>query len=121
MRGIRRHARLWVALLAATLSCAPVRPAPVASEQSSADQWLEGSVIYGVVPGLFGTEPLKAVTQKLDYLRSMGVDAVWLPPVNTTNDPGNISYLITDYFALRPDYGTPDDLRQLVHQAHARG
>lgn len=78
-------------------------------------------MVYGVVPTLFGKEPLKAVTARLGQLQAAGVDALWLAPINATDDPSDISYAVTDYRAIRPDFGTDEDLRALVRSAHARG
>jgi glycosidase len=54
-------------------------------------------VVYGVVPPLFGEHPFRAVTAKLDSLREVGIDALWLSPVNETL-PGDFGYAVTDYF-----------------------
>lgn len=83
-------------------------------------EWLRGAVVYGVVPPLFGEQPFKAVTMRLDSLQELGVDALWLSPVNATL-AGDFGYAVTDYFTLRPDYGTHADFKELVRQAHARG
>ncbi len=82
--------------------------------------WVRGAVVYGVVPPLFGTHPFQAVTEKLDYLKDLGIDALWLSPVNTTL-PGDFGYAVTDYLGLRPDYGTGAEFKELIRQAHARG
>lgn len=82
--------------------------------------WIEGAVVYGVIPHRFGRRGFQAVTAKLDYLRSLGVDALWLSPVNSTI-PGDFGYSVTDYFGLRADYGTKRDFRSLVREAHRRG
>jgi cyclomaltodextrinase / maltogenic alpha-amylase / neopullulanase len=77
--------------------------------------------VYGVVPPLFGDPPLRAVTARLDALAALGVDLLWLAPINETDDRGAISYSVTDYWRVREDFGTPDDLRTLVREAHERG
>lgn len=78
--------------------------------------------MYGVVPPLFGEDrPLQAVTARLDALAELGVDLLWLAPVNETDDRGAISYSVTDYWNVRSDFGTADDLRALVREAHERG
>jgi glycosidase len=84
-------------------------------------EWYRSAVVYGVIPPRFGPDPLKAVTARLDALRDLGVDALWLAPIHPTDDPGDVSYSVTDYFAIRADFGTPEDLRTLVREAHARG
>lgn len=83
--------------------------------------WLEGAVFYGVVPPLFGGEPFKAVTAKLDDLKAQGVDAIWLSPIYETDDQSGISYSVTDYKAIRPDFGTQEDFKRLVAESHRRG
>lgn len=88
---------------------------------ASNPEWVRGGVVYGVVPPLFGERPFQAVTEKLDNLRDLGVDALWLSPVNKTLEEGDFGYAVTDYFDVRADYGTKADLKELVAQAHARG
>jgi cyclomaltodextrinase len=80
-----------------------------------------GAVIYGVVPPLFGFRPIRSVTERLDYLRDLGVDYIWLAPITETDDPSQISYAVTDHFKIREDYGTDDEFRTLVREAHKRG
>ncbi|MGA9520307.1 MAG: alpha-amylase family glycosyl hydrolase [Myxococcaceae bacterium] len=92
------------------------------SSPRSGPEWLDGAVIYAVVPPLFGEEkPFRSVTDRLDELQELGVDALWFSPINETDDPSAISYAITNYFNLRSDFGTPDDFRTLVREAKARG
>jgi glycosidase len=110
-------------LAALALGCAAPRlasaPAPASDARAS---WHRSAVVYGVVPPLFGPGvPLREVTARLDALDDLGVDALWLAPVMATDDPGAISYAITDFLAVRPDYGSEADLRVLVREAHARG
>ncbi len=85
-------------------------------------KWLDGAVIYAVVPPLFGAEkPFRSVTERLDELEELGVDALWFSPINETDDPSAISYAVTNYFNLRSDFGTPEDFRALVREAKLRG
>jgi glycosidase len=115
----RPHALLLLALGLACASPAPRLSGSGAALQPRAD--LRGAVVYGVVPPLFGARPLASVTARLDALAELGVDVLWLSPVMDTDDRGAISYATTDYERVRPDYGTPDELRALVREAHARG
>ncbi len=114
----RPAVRSLAALLALALACAgpALRPAGPPATPS-----LHGAVVYGVVPPLFGRRPLHDVAGRLDALAAEGVDILWLAPIMATDDPGEISYATTDYQRIRPDYGTPEDLRELVRGAHARG
>lgn len=82
--------------------------------------WLKGAVTYGAVPTLFGERPLADLTERLDDLQALGIDAVWISPIQATDDLSDISYATTDFRAIRPDFGTPEDLKTLVEQAHER-
>jgi glycosidase len=82
--------------------------------------WIAPATIYGVVPRLFGSPPIPSVTQRLTDLEDLGIAALWLSPINTTI-PQYFGYEVKDYFAVRADYGTLDDVRELVAAAHARG
>ncbi len=82
--------------------------------------WVEGAVVYGVIPRKFGGDGLRDVTARLDDLRDLGVDALWLSPINAAPE-GDFGYAVTDYFDLNPDVGTKADLAELVREAHARG
>ena len=67
-----------------------------------------------------GTGDFQGVISKLDYLQWLGVDCLWLPPFYSSplRDGG---YDIADYTAVLPEFGTIEDFRQLVAEAHARG
>ena len=66
-----------------------------------------------------GIGDLNGVTANLDYLQDLGVSAIWLMPINPS--PSYHKYDITDYYGIDPEYGTPDDFRRLVTEAHQRG
>lgn len=66
-----------------------------------------------------GTGDLQGVTEKLDYLDDLGVEGLWLMPINPS--PSYHGYDVTDYYAVHPDYGTLNDLKTLVSEAHKRG
>jgi glycosidase len=66
-----------------------------------------------------GIGDLNGVTARLDYLKSLGVDGIWLMPINPS--PSYHGYDITDYYAINPQYGTMADFERLLHEAHKRG
>ena len=103
-------------LLALGLFALPLQ----ASERPRAE-WMEGAVVYGVVPPLFGDAPLSDVTARLDDLDALGVDVLWLAPVYETDDLSAISYSVTNPTGVRADFGSLEELRELVREAHARG
>ncbi len=111
-------------LVAGPLACASTptelaSPPPPPAPQIEARHWTDGGVVYGVVPSLFGDPPLQAVTERIDELVELGVDALWLSPVTATTDPDDFGYAVTDYFAVRDDFGTAADMKALVERAHA--
>lgn len=112
-------------LAAAAVAAAVLSPAAPADQVELGTPpppaWLRGAVAYGVVPPLFGDPPLRSVTRRLDDLKELGIDAIWLSPIQPTDDPSMISYGATDLFGIRPDFGNERDLRRLVREAHARG
>ncbi|MCX7512278.1 alpha-amylase family glycosyl hydrolase [Frateuria hangzhouensis] len=65
-----------------------------------------------------GIGDLNGVTAKLDYLKSLGVDGIWLMPINPS--PSYHGYDVTDYRAINPQYGTLADFQRLLAAAHAR-
>ncbi|EHQ2608728.1 alpha,alpha-phosphotrehalase [Salmonella enterica] len=88
--------------------------------------WWQNGVIYQIYPKSFqdttgsGTGDLRGVTQRLDYLQRLGVDAIWLTPFYISPQVDN-GYDIANYTAIDPTYGTLDDFDELVAQAKARG
>lgn len=65
-----------------------------------------------------GIGDLNGVTAKLDYLKELGIGGIWLMPINAS--PSYHGYDTTDYYAVDPEYGTLDDLKKLMKEAHKR-
>lgn len=88
--------------------------------------WWQNGVIYQIYPKSFqdttgsGTGDLRGVMQRLDYLQTLGVDAIWLTPFYISPQVDN-GYDVANYTAIDPAYGTLDDFDALVAAAHARG
>ncbi|GAB4469597.1 MAG: hypothetical protein Kow0088_01710 [Anaerolineales bacterium] len=88
--------------------------------------WYKEAIFYELYVRAFmdsdgdGIGDLRGITQRLDYLQWLGVDCIWLLPIypSPLKDDG---YDISDYCGIHPDYGTLDDLRELVEQVHKRG
>lgn len=66
-----------------------------------------------------GVGDLKGIAQKLDYLETLGVDGLWLTPIQPS--PSYHGYDVTDYYGINPQFGTMDDYRSLLSAAHKRG
>ena len=88
--------------------------------------WWQNGVIYQIYPKSFqdttgsGTGDLRGVTQRLDYLKTLGIDAIWLTPFYISPQVDN-GYDVVNYTAIDPSYGTLDDFDELVAEAHQRG
>lgn len=90
------------------------------------NKWLNDTVIYQIYPQSFydfngdGIGDLKGICEKLDYVKSLGVNAIWLNPFYESPflDAG---YDITDYYKVAKRYGTNDDFKALCDEAHKKG
>jgi glycosidase len=89
-------------------------------------EWLHQAVFYQIYPQTFydsngdGIGDLEGIIQKLDYVKSLGVDGIWINPFFQSPfcDGG---YDISDYYQVAPRYGTNEDARRLFEEAHRRG
>lgn len=87
--------------------------------------WYKEMSVYQIWPRSFkdgngdGIGDLKGVLDKLDYIKSIGVDAIWFSPIykSPQNDYG---YDIADYRDIAPEYGTLDEFKQVLEEAHKR-
>lgn len=88
--------------------------------------WWKEAVIYQVYPRSFkdsnadGIGDLRGIIEKLDYLQSLGIKILWLGPVYQSPMDDN-GYDIADYYAVHSDFGTMDDLLELLQGLHDRG
>ncbi|MBY7995121.1 alpha,alpha-phosphotrehalase [Vibrio fluvialis] len=88
--------------------------------------WWKTAAIYQIYPKSFcdstdkGTGDIPGIITKLDYLKTLGIDAIWLTPVYQSPMIDN-GYDISDYYAINPEFGTMADFDRLLEQAHARG
>ena len=95
-----------------------------AAGQQKVSAWPRG-VTYEIFVQSFcdadgdGIGDIKGMTSKLDYLRELGVEAVWLMPMNPS--PSYHKYDVTDYYGIHPDYGTLADYKDFITEAHKRG
>ncbi|MCM3787724.1 alpha,alpha-phosphotrehalase [Domibacillus indicus] len=89
------------------------------------EQWWKQSVVYQIYPKSFndtkgsGVGDLRGIIEKLDYLKDLGVDVLWLTPIYASPQKDN-GYDISDYYAVNPEYGTMADVEELLEQAHNR-
>jgi len=119
---------------AGTLAClqgiVPARFATAQTEASSAHPtgpaWLREAVFYQIYPQSFadsngdGIGDLPGILSKLDYIQSLGCNALWLNPI-FVSPFGDAGYDVADYFRVAPRYGSNQDLKQLCDALHKRG
>ena len=107
----------------------PAQPATasrVATADGNARKWWKEAVVYQVYPRSFkdsngdGVGDLKGITSKLDYLKSLGIDVIWLNPVFSSPNDDN-GYDISDYQGIMREFGTMQDFDDLLKGMHDRG
>lgn len=88
--------------------------------------WWKEAVVYQIYPRSFmdsngdGVGDIAGITQRLDYLKDLGIDVIWLSPVYQSPNDDN-GYDISDYRAIMKEFGTMEDFDEMLRQAHARG
>jgi glycosidase len=111
----------------------PVQPVTGMPQGTDGYPWWNDSVFYEIFVRSFydsngdGIGDFSGITEKLDYLNDgdssttadLGVTGIWLMPINPS--PSYHGYDVTDYYAVNPDYGTMDDFKNLLNEAHKRG
>jgi len=88
--------------------------------------WVDNAVFYQIYPQTFydangdGVGDLQGIIKKLDYIKSLGIGAIWLNPFYESpfRDAG---YDVTDFYKVAPRYGTNEDAKQLFAEVHKRG
>src|SRR5688572_28673861 len=133
MRVLPKFFSLLIPLcLIAACSSATPSPAPLVEptltsipEPSAAESpWWNETVFYEIFVRSFrdsdgdGIGDFNGITEKLDYLQELGIKGLWLMPINPS--PSYHGYDVTDYYAVNPDYGTMDDFKHLLEEAHKR-
>ncbi|WP_428775454.1 glycoside hydrolase family 13 protein [Vibrio sp.] len=89
-------------------------------------RWWHDSVVYQIYPRSFcdsnndGIGDIQGIISKLDYLNNLGIDVIWLSPVYQSPMDDN-GYDISDYQAIAPEFGTMEDMRELIALAKQRG
>jgi alpha-amylase len=107
-----------------TQAAAPTPTAAPISEGTDGFPWWNDTVFYEIFVRSFrdsdgdGNGDFNGVIEKLDYLEDLGVKGIWLMPINPS--PSYHGYDVTDYYAVNPDYGTMDDFKRLLEEAHKR-
>ncbi|MET1248292.1 alpha,alpha-phosphotrehalase [Sporolactobacillus sp. STCC-11] len=89
------------------------------------EDWWKKATVYQIYPKSFkdtngdGIGDINGIIEKLDYLKKLGVDVLWLTPMYRSPQKDN-GYDISDYYNLQPEYGTMEELKHLFSEAHRR-
>jgi oligo-1,6-glucosidase len=89
-------------------------------------QWWKEAVVYQIYPRSFmdgngdGIGDLQGIISKLDYLKWLGIDVIWLSPVYDSPNDDN-GYDIRDYYAIMNEFGTMEDWDEMIDEIHKRG
>ena len=87
--------------------------------------WWNDTVFYEIYIRSFydssgdGIGDFNGVTSKLDYLKDLGITGIWLMPIHPSTTPGG--YNASDFYSVNPEYGTLEDFKRLLSEAHKRG
>jgi len=128
--AVRAVALLVLVALATVFPATPSPAADTVSNRTTARQspdWIRDAVVYEVFPRAFSKEGnFKGVTAQLDRLQQLGVTVIWMMPIHPIGElkaKGTLGspYAVRDYDAFNPEYGTADDLKELIAGAHRRG
>lgn len=89
-------------------------------------QWWHSSVVYQIYPRSFkdsngdGIGDINGIREKLDYLKELGIDVIWLSPVYKSPNDDN-GYDISDYYDIMDEFGTMEDMDNILKEANERG
>jgi glycosidase len=126
LRALAIISILIVNLGGASLAQTPARDFSKETARSSRP-WVRDGVLYEIFPRVFSPEGnFNGVTARLDELKNLGVTILWLMPIHPIGQvkkKGTIGspYAVRDYYAINPDYGTKEDMKRLIAEAHRRG
>jgi glycosidase len=119
MRKLLVNPRALLAILCLAIEAVT----PLYAEVPSAPKWLETAVFYQIYPQSFfdsngdGIGDLPGITAKLDYIQSVGCNAIWINPIYESPF-GDAGYDVADFYKVAPRYGTNEDLKNLCAEAH---
>ncbi|NOT48173.1 MAG: family 10 glycosylhydrolase [Acidobacteria bacterium] len=122
------HVIFALVFISAFINSQAIPSRDVSKEQAKTSQeWIRDAVIYQIFERQYSQKgDFNSITADLDRLNTLGVTVLWLMPVHPIGQEkkkGTIGspYAVRDYYGVNPDYGTPDDLKRLIAEAHERG
>ena len=106
-------------------TAASIPPAPTSTVPAVQTSWWKEAVFYEIFVRSFsdsngdGIGDFNGIAEKLDYLQNLGVDALWLMPIQPS--PSYHGYDVINYFNVNPEYGSMADFQRLLDEVHKRG
>ncbi|WP_042199760.1 glycoside hydrolase family 13 protein [Paenibacillus camerounensis] len=82
-------------------------------------EWSSGAIVYQIFPSSYNQGTLQGITDRIPYLHELGVTAVYMTPI--FESPSGHKYNTSDYYKIDPGFGTAEDLKKLVDEAHRHG
>ncbi|MHA6248046.1 alpha-glucosidase [Pontibacter sp. CAU 1760] len=116
---------LFALALLAAASCSVKNPEAGSVPEQVDKKWWKEAVVYQIYPRSFqdsdgdGVGDLKGIISRLDYIKSLGIDAVWLNPIYASPNDDN-GYDISDYRAIMQEFGTMKDFDKMLEEMHKR-
>ncbi|MBT3336539.1 MAG: DUF3459 domain-containing protein [Anaerolineae bacterium] len=127
---MKKHLLIFI-LIALLSACTPTRPEPApvkptspAIQETPPSDWWDDAIFYEIFVRSFydsnadGIGDFNGIIAKLDYLEDLGINAIWLMPINPS--PSYHGYDVINYYAVNHEYGTMDDFKHLLEEAHKR-
>ena len=111
----------------AVVSAVGVEPEATNAPTRKSPDWLRSGVMYEIFPRNFSPAgDFNAITARLDELKNLGADILWLMPIHPLGEKSKKGtfgspYCVRDFYGINPDYGTTNDFKRLVGEAHKRG
>ena len=97
----------------------------ISNQDSNIYRWPDGAIVYQIYPRSFydsnndGIGDIPGITMKLDYLKDLGVNAIWLSPFYPS-PMADFGYDVADYCGVDPIFGNLEDFDKMVKEAHSR-
>ena len=128
---IKKIFQLSSFIIAIGFACSSCQSTSGDQNQNKADsianrEWWKEAIVYQIYPRSFkdsdgdGVGDLKGIISKLDYIKSLGVDVVWLNPIYKSPNFDN-GYDVSDYNSIQPQFGSMQDFDNLLKGLHDRG
>src|SRR5262245_42782701 len=116
----------WLSVSCVQITCIVSGDALWGNRNMTQPPWWRGAVIYEIYPRSFndsdadGVGDLQGIIERLDYVASLGVDAIWIAPF-FKSPMADFGYDVADYRSVDPMFGTMDDFDRLLARAHGLG